>query len=201
VVTGGRARPSTRGLRETRKDAIISAAATVLRTEGVAGCTVRNIAEVGNVSKSAIHYYFTDITDIVDLALARLLDRFISRVEHAAEGIGDPFEALWAAVAEYVRTGSDTPTSDRAPLLAFDYHVDATRRGDNSAMAALTERVGALFRRLVEATGTPDPDAVAETLLSALIGTVVRAPLSSRDTEDALDALSRALRLPRRRPG
>ena len=199
-MVAAEARTRARGARETRKEAIITAAAEVLRTEGVAACTVRNIAEAGNVSKSAIHYYFTEITDIVDLAFERLLDQFILRVERAAEGVEDPFEAVWAAAAEYLRTGSDGPESSRAPMLAFDYHVQATRRGDNLPMSALAERFSGLLGRLVAATGVPDAEAVADTLFSALIGTIVRAPLTTQGTEDALDTLSRALHLPRRRP-
>lgn len=195
-----RARTQARSVRETRKEAIIAAAAEVLRTQGVAACTVRSVAEAGNVSKSAIHYYFTEITDIVDLAFERLLDQFIARVERAADGVDDPFEAVWAAASEYVRTGSDEPGSGRAPMLAFDYHVESTRRGDNTAMTGLAQRFAALLERLVAATGVPEPGAVADTLFSALVGTVVRGPLTSRGTEDTLESLSRALRLPRHRP-
>jgi AcrR family transcriptional regulator len=195
VISGARSRP--RSIRESRKEAIISAAAEVLRTQGVAACTVRNIADVGNVSKSAIHYYFDEIDDIVDLAFERLLVQFIDRIERAASECDDPFEAVWAAAAEYLRTGSDGPDSDRAPMLAFDYHVAATRRGNNGPMIAISEQFALLLQRLVRETGVPDGPAIADTLFSALVGSVVRTPLETRDPGAVLDGLSRALHLPR----
>lgn len=192
------ARTGPRSIRENRKEAIISAAAEVLRTQGVAGCTVRNIAESGNFAKSAIHYYFTEIDDIVDLAFERLLLQFIDRIEKAAASCDAPEDALWAAAAEYVRIGADGPGTDRAPMVAFDYHVASTRRGDNSAMISLASEFTALLARLVAETGIPDPEDVSDTLFSALVGTVVRIPLDRRHPDEVLGTIWRTLRLPSR---
>lgn len=186
--------------RDSKRDLIVAAATEVLRHQGVAACTVRTIAETSGLSKSAIHYYFEEVDQIVDLAFIRLMGQFIDRIEQAAAQARDPVEALWAAAAVYLRLGSDQPGGDRAPMLAFDFHVASTRRGDTKPMDSLVARVLALFERLVAEAGGAHPKATADILLSALIGTVIRAPLDHREADEAVKLLATTLGLPWARP-
>ncbi len=182
---------------EARREALVSAAVEVLRTQGVAACSARAIADASPLTKSALHYYFDDVTEIVDLAFQRLMDGFLDRIEKAAADETDPDSALWAAARTYLRLGSDRP--GRVPMLWFDYHLDAIRRGDTATVTRLTDDTQALFRRLVVATGVPNADARAGALFSALIGTVVRDTMRHEDSEAVLDELATAVGLPRAR--
>ena len=182
--------------RDSKKDAIVSAAAELLMRQGVAACTVRAIAETSGVSKSAIHYYFEEVDQIVELAFERVMDQFVERLEAAAAAAPDPLTGLGAAVTEYLRLGADQPGGHRVPMLAFDFHVASTRRGDTTAMERLTERVMALFRRLADEAGLEHPGATVDVLLSALIGAVIRSPLGRRSVDEELKLLSAALGVP-----
>lgn len=182
--------------RDSKKDVIVAAAAEVLTRQGVAACTVRAIADRSGVSKSAIHYYFEEVDQIVELAFERIMDQFVERLEVAAAAASGPLEGLAAAAAEYLRLGADQPHGHRVPMLAFDFHVVSTRRGDTSAMERLTERVMKLFRRLAEEAGLDHAAATVDVLLSALIGAVIRSPLGHRSVEEELAVLSAALGIP-----
>lgn len=181
-----------------RREAIVTAAVEVLRTQGVAACTVRAIASVGPLTKSSLHYYFDDVDEIVDLAFRRLMEQFIDRVEKAAGDAADPTDALWSAAATYLRLGADRPDSRRVPMLWFDYQVASTRRGDTTTALALTERARSLFARLVAATGATDAVARGGALFAALAGTLAFETMAvePRPTEEALAELAIALQLP-----
>jgi DNA-binding transcriptional regulator YbjK len=182
--------------RDSKREQIVAAAAEVLLTQGVEACTVRSIAATGAVSKSQIHYYFDDVNDIITLAFESLMNQFVSRVEHAAYAVDDPYAAVWAAAAEYLRVGADVPGGQRVPMLSFEYQIVSTRRGDNSTLTRLAEQFVALLEGLVEKTGVSHPAAVADTLFSALIGSVVRAPLTERDVSEVLATISTTIGLP-----
>ncbi len=179
---------------EARREELIRAATDVLRRGGVGACSARSIAGASPLTKSALHYYFDDVEQIVDIAFRRLMEEFLSRIEAAAAAEPDPVAALWAAAGTYLRLGSDRPP--RVSMLWFEMQVAASRRGDVALMAELTDRALATFGRLVSAVDVAEPEAVASTLFSALVGSVVRNSMIARPTDDVLAELARACGLP-----
>ena len=175
----------------------MAAAAEVLRTKGVAACTARAIAEASPLTKSALHYYFEDTDEIVDLAFRRLMEQYLARIEKAAADADGPVAALWAATDAYLRFGADRP-SGRVPMLWFEYRVASARRGDSRTANELSDRAEAVFVRLVEATGAPDAAARGATLFAALGGSLARDQLRDEaDRRALLDRLAVGLDLPR----
>jgi len=82
-VTGRvRAGPSPNHL--AKRDEIVSAAVEVLLRDGVHKCTVRAIATAAGVSKGAVHYYFQDVDEIVDMAMAQATRGWIAWLRSAA---------------------------------------------------------------------------------------------------------------------
>jgi AcrR family transcriptional regulator len=192
-------RSAGRGARPTadeRRDAIVDAAAEVLRTQGVAACTARSIAAASPLTKSAIHYYFSDVDEIVDAAFRRLMEAYLARIERAAADAAAPL-AWWQAAHAYLTYGVDRgDRSDRVPLLWFDYQVTRARHGRTGTSAELTDRTVALFHRLVADAGVDDAAARAEALFSALVGQIVRASMHAVDVDAVLGELATALGLP-----
>jgi DNA-binding transcriptional regulator YbjK len=178
-----------------RRDSIVDAAVTVLRSAGVAACTARSIAAASPLTKSAIHYYFSDVDEIVDEAFRRLMEAYLARIDHAAAEVDDPATAWWAAARAYLTYGMDRG-GDRVPLLWFDYQVARSRRGDTTTSTELTDRTVALFHDLVARTGVTDPRARADVLFSALVGQIVRASMHPLDVDGTLRELASALGLP-----
>jgi AcrR family transcriptional regulator len=183
--------------RTARREDLVEAAMHVLRTQGLAACTARAIAEASPLTKSALHYYFEDVEEIVDVAFRRLIGAFLDQVEAAAAREDDPVAALWAAIETHLRLGADRPEQgEQLMFLWFEMQVAASRRGDSSTVAALTDRALAAYTRLVTATGADRPEALASTLLSALIGSVVRLDMHPRPISELLDELAATLGLP-----
>lgn len=182
---------------EAKRQAILDAATEVLRTQGVAACTARAIAGASPLTKSALHYYFDDTDEIVDLAFRALMEQYIERIEKAAADSPDPVAALWAAAEVYLRLGADRPAGRRAPMLWFEYRVLSARRGDSATVNELSDRAAAIFARLVEATEVEEAEARGAALFAALAGSLARDQHRDEQRHLVLDQLATALGLPR----
>lgn len=170
-----------------RREALIEAAMQVLRSHGLAGCTSRAIAEASPFAKSALHYYFRDTEEIVDLAFQRLMAQFAERIEQAAAAAPTPIEALWAAARTYVHLGSGQHAG-QLPMLWFEVQLAASRMGDTSALQAITQRFVEVLTGLIDATGAVEPARTARVLLSCLVGILIRDALAPLALDDELEA-------------
>jgi DNA-binding transcriptional regulator YbjK len=156
---------------------IVDAARTVLARDGLAGCTARSVAEAGPLTKSAIHYYFSDMDDLVDLAMAGHIDAFAARIRAAADHHRKPETRFWAVVREYLETFVEMPGTAR---LWYEYWIDATRKGRPAAIEHSYAQLAAIFAEHLAASGVADPDDRADTLLTYLLGAVVRQAVRPR---------------------
>ncbi len=179
---------------EAKRQALVDGAIHVLWHEGVEACTARAIADASPLTKSALHYYFDDVGEILDLAFRHLMDEYMSRIEKAAVDAPDPVTALWGAIEQYLTHGAERP--GRAPLLWFDYHVHSLRRGETATAAELTARTQAFFQGLTVATGVENGRARGRILFSALIGQVVVGSLEPREAAADIADLAASLGLP-----
>lgn len=179
---------------EARREQLIRAAMHVLRTEGLGACTARAIADASPLTKSALHYYFADTNEIVDVAFRRLVDQFLERVHDAAAAAGDPLAALWAATETYLRLGVDRP--GRVPMLYFEIQVSALREQRPDTVIEMTVRAERFFTNLVAATGVPAPEALGSAWMSALVGSLVRQAMLPRPVGELLEELSAAFAVP-----
>jgi AcrR family transcriptional regulator len=150
--------------RRGKRGQIIDAAKQVLSRDGLAACTARAVADASPLTKSALHYYFDDFQQIVDLAMLEHVTAMVTALRRAAGGESDPAEKLWAVVHAYLATFAEQPN---AAFLWFEYWVDSGRR-QSAGTAAAT--LGELIAELP----VDDPGATAHALLSWLLGTVVQ---------------------------
>jgi AcrR family transcriptional regulator len=160
---------------------IVEAAQLVLARDGLAGCTVRAIAEAGPLTKSAIHYYFADLDDLVDRAIAGHIRNFVTRIREAAAGHEDPRDRFWAGVEAYLDIFQNTPG---AALLWFDYWIDASRKGRLESVAATQSECVGIFAELLAAIPVDDPEGRAGTLYSYLLGTIVQQTVQPRPFDE-----------------
>jgi AcrR family transcriptional regulator len=107
---------------------IAAAAAAVVARNGIAGCTVRAVADEAGMTKSTVHYYLRDANELVDLAVLGFLDAL---ADHAARLIAeapDGREALHALVRIF--TAGEAPAIALTdPTLWSDFATHAWRRG------------------------------------------------------------------------
>lgn len=164
-------RPVIEANRRGKREQIIDAAKQVLARDGLAACTARAVADASPLTKSAVHYYFDDIHQIVDLAMREHVTAMVAELRRAADGTSDPAEKLWAVVDAYLTTFAAQPN---AAFLWFEYWIDAGRRGSTDAVAATLQDMRALLEELAAHLPVDDPAATSRSLLSWLLGTIVQ---------------------------
>ncbi len=170
--------------------------------KGVNACTVRAISKAGDVSSSALHYYFSDVNEIIELAFRRLMTQFFESVREAAEAERQPVDALWAAASAYLTRVSDwgghgeAPPIHRPATLWFEYQSARALQNDIELLRELSQHGAAYFRKLLETAGVSGSAWKAEVFYSALLGAAVRDALNHRPPEDTLGEIGYAMQLP-----
>jgi AcrR family transcriptional regulator len=167
---------------------IIDAAKEVLATHGLAACTARAVADASPLTKSAIHYYFHDINEIVDEAMAGHVDAMLANLRRAADQDTDPDERLWRMVEAYLATFAEQP---HAAFLWFEYWVASSRRESLGAAAGMLDQLHALLVEILAETAVPDPDETAHQILSWLLGTIVQQHVRPRPPDTLRRELDR----------
>jgi len=133
---------------------IVEVAKRLLANHGLAGCTSRQIAAAGHLTKSVIHYYFSDM----DVLVA------------AAASANDPLNAFWNMIDAYLATFRDQP---HVTYLWLEYWVDASRKGRVDAIAALNDRITAMLEEELGACGNPRPRESAKAVFTYLLGAIL----------------------------
>jgi AcrR family transcriptional regulator len=154
-----------------KQEQIVEAARHVLARDGLAGCTARAIADASPLTKSAIHYYFSDTDVLVDRAMAAHVTAFLDDLRRVADRHDDPRERLWAVLEAYLATFTAEPNS---AFLWFEYWIAVVRADHPEAIEAMLRSVTELLTELLAGVGVDDPRARARALTSYLLGAVVQ---------------------------
>ena len=154
-----------------KQEQIVDAARRVLARDGVAGCTARAIADASPLTKSAIHYYFSDTDVLVDRAMAAHVTEFLRDLREVAGRYDEPRERLWAVLESYLDTFAKDSNS---AFLWFEYWIAVSRAEHPEAIEAMLRSVTELLTELLAGVDVDDPRARARALTSYLLGAVVQ---------------------------
>lgn len=157
---------------------IIEAAMRVLAGQGLAACTVREVAAAGPLTKSAIHYYFADMDALIDRAMAAHAANFEAALRKAAAAAPDPPASFWNIVDAYITTFRDRPHVAR---LWLEYWADASRKGRANMIAELNGRITTLLADHLRAADVPRPVDTAHGVFLILAGTILDQPSPAVD--------------------
>jgi AcrR family transcriptional regulator len=157
---------------------IIEAAMRVLAGQGLAACTVREVAAAGPLTKSAVHYYFADMDVLIDRAMAAHVANFEAALRDAAAAAPDPPASFWNIIDAYLATFRDRPHVAR---LWLEYWADASRKGRVSMIAELNGRITALLAGHLRAAGVPGAADTAHGVFLILAGTILDQPSPGAD--------------------
>lgn len=176
-------RRQQRGLE--RRDAIVDATLTILEAEGLEGVTHRRVADAAGVPLAATTYYFSSKEDLMQAAMARLIEREA---------------AIFRLISDAVTT-SGAMTLDEGVEALIDYHLYLLREKRLAQFAEfeLYLRVARTapgtdelrlwpiaFREVAEATlaalGAEHPRRDGHALVALIHGLVLHA-LTARDPE------------------
>ncbi|MFD0687558.1 TetR/AcrR family transcriptional regulator [Actinomadura fibrosa] len=176
-----------------KREQIVAAAGEVLAREGLAACTARAVADAGPLTKSAIHYYFADMDEIIDAAMARHLDGCLDRVARAAGRHERPLDRFWAAVRAYLEIFAERPN---AAFLWFSYWVDVGQKGRVEPIDRMHQSMIGAFRELLAAVPVEDPSTRARALFSYLLGTLMQQAVRPLPFEELEPEIAAVCRLP-----
>ncbi|MGF7235552.1 MAG: TetR/AcrR family transcriptional regulator [Frankia sp.] len=155
-----------------KRQQIVNAARAVLADKGIAACTEREVAAASPLTKSAVHYYFADMNDLIDQAMAGHVDAFVADLRAAATNAA-PGQTLWAVVDAYLATFRAQP---RAALLWFEFWIHSSRTERLAAVATIEDSVINLLAEALGDLGRPPPQSrptVARAVYALLGGTIV----------------------------
>ncbi|WP_309240933.1 TetR family transcriptional regulator [Nocardia sp. BSTN01] len=185
-------RPVIEANRRGKREQIVDAAKQVLARDGLAACTARTVAEASPLSKSAVHYYFDDIHQLVDQAMREHVAAMVAALRRAADAETDAAEKVWAVVDAYLRMFAEQPN---AAFLWFEYWIDTGRRHSSGAVGATLSDMHTLLSEVIAELPVEDSAATARTVLSWLLGTVVQQqvqPNTPTSIRQELDAILRS---------
>jgi DNA-binding transcriptional regulator YbjK len=186
-IAAGRAQLSPNQL--AKQAAIVAAAQQVLSTHGVAGCTAREVAAVGPLTKSGIHYYFTDMDALIDRAMAEHVAEFVTGLRAAGEGVSPPAAAFWTTVDWYLTRFREQPGQAR---LWFEYWAAATANGRSEVVAQRHVQVAAVLVDRLRAARVDAPKRAARAALVYLLGAVVEQSLVDQSSAARREEATRA---------
>jgi AcrR family transcriptional regulator len=160
-----------------RRSAIVAAALAVMTRKGMAGTTVRDVAEQMGTSSGLIHHYFASMDDLLAAAFDRAASQDLEVTRDAMAGTTDPLGRLTTFFSTYARADQDW-----AFQLWLDAWAEASRR---PAVQATSKRLNIAWQRLLAETiaygveagmmTCTDPSASAWRVLSLLDGLALQA--------------------------
>ena len=159
--------------REKRRE-IIEAAKSALLAHGLDRFTARVLTESGAFSRSAIHYYFDSVEEIVDAAMTSELETFLDMLNAVAAEQKAPLDRFWAVTQSYLAHFSGQPA---LTLLWFDYSIAAIQAGQPHPAIEIESRLQEIFVGLLRDCGVPDWQSRSEALLAFMLGTTLRGVL------------------------
>jgi len=162
---------------DRRREAIIDAALVVMTRKGMAGTTVRDVADEMGTSSGLIHHYVASMDDLLAAAFEQVASQDLEKTRTAmASGTGS-CERLGLFFGNYARADEDW-----AFQMWLDAWAEAARR---PAVRAVSHRLNVAWQRLlVDAIEAgvdegvmvcADPDATAWRIVSLLDGLSLQA--------------------------
>ena len=176
---------------QDRRSAIVDAALSVARRKGLAGTTVRDVAQQMGTSSGLIHHYFDSMDEVLAAAFERVAGEDLADTEVLLDAAGDPRSVIASFLSSYAPVGDDW-----AFQLWLDAWAEAARRPVlreassrlNLAWAALLERA----IRAGVADGSfqcDDPSGAAWRILSLVDGLALQV-VAHRNVIDRADMLA-----------
>ncbi|MBL7493128.1 TetR family transcriptional regulator [Frankia sp. AgB1.9] len=193
-VPGARWSPN----QEAMRSRVAQAAARLVARSGIAGCTIRAVADEAGLTKSTVHYYVDNAGELVDLAVLTFLQQFAEQVRARMDAAPDGREALGVLVRTFlppaaVAAAPDDPARLNSLNLWTSYLAHAWPRGVDAEVLACFETIRALFETALDRCGVPDAEERARAVHLYLLGAVqhnIMRPLPGPEVARAVEALS-----------
>lgn len=170
---------------DSKRDLLVGAAVALLLRSGVGGVTSRAVAEIADVSRSNVHYWFPDMDALLDEAVGRLTDDVLSVVGRAVQPGPEGFWLLLAAM----RQAFESPAM---LLVSLQYWERLAQSGRVEMIRTHQDRIVEFFAERLAAAGAPEPRRRARVLVAWMAGEAflhLAEPLTDAQTEATVSTL------------
>lgn len=180
----------------SKREAIRDAAVKVFAAKGYHTATVSEVAEVANVGKGTVYFYYASKEDLLLEILVYHFDQMMSLIESIEQIELEPEEAVQAVIADSIRRLRENPDlfkiMEQQPLL---YH-ERVKEQFETLFGQMVDRTASLIASGVEQgfLRSCDTRAVASVLLSTAISFPLYLSLyPDQDKEETLEHLAQEL--------
>ena len=150
----------------------------------------RAVAARAGVPLAATTYYFSSLDELVEAALASLVDTWLARAQAVADALPDGVvdaRALARAVVAVVLGGAER--DDATVLVTYERYLQAGRSPRlRSVVTAYGARLDALVLEVLRRSAPATDETTVRRLLAALDGTALRALAEGRPVVPATTA-------------
>ena len=154
-----------------KRQHLVDAAQTVLRRDGIKGCTSRAIAKESGFNNGLIHYYFETVDAIIDAAIWQMVEEITGRIRAAADSHDEPADRFWAVVEAHLDT-FESPAGQT--VLWLDYWVETVRSGRNEMIGHVDDMVITALTDALRAASVSAPKTRARAICAYVTGTAIR---------------------------
>lgn len=159
-----------------RRSEIATSTVALLLREGVGGCTVRSIAAAAGVSKGALHYYFSDVDEIIDAAMLQAVRAWVAWVRSSeVEGPATAEQVFWRSMSSCLAPFAQ---GDRTLMpLWLEYWTVCVRKQRTAALRRMQRLMVSHVAELLGAVGIDRADERAVGVASYLFGAGMQQPV------------------------
>ena len=187
------------GHKARTRDKVLSEAASMIREEGPHQVSVSGLMARAGLTHGGFYAHFTSKDDLVASAIGRMFEDVAAKLD-PTELDRDPATGLKAYIDAYLsRSHRDHPnTGCPVPLLSADLPRLTPQARDvfGAGVARLTGRLA----KVLAALGRPDPEALAGSMLSEMVGALALSRAVS-DTAESDAILRRSRKSLKQRAG
>ena len=158
-------------------DHILSVAASLFASEGLAGVSMRRVAANAGVTLSTLQHYFGNRQNLVELTINSLLDLYIADFTAISRDTSIPAQDRFLRVMDELLGSASTPVIE-----AFYVHLWAAAAQDTVILEHIREAYAGYFEALSSIIGQMRPDWPVERVTSTAlaVGTQVDGLLVTR---------------------
>jgi AcrR family transcriptional regulator len=183
---------------ETVRNAILDAADSIIKNEGVEKISIRKVAAIIGYSPGSIYQYFSDKDSLINNAIMRGYQRLMKSVKDAKSEESHVPKVIESRFVSYVEAVLESPIYYTAVMFSDKTAVlEHTRILDEDAT-----KKRAIFKELIETIETGmnegsirkgSPLIIAQIIWSAVFGILTRSILESVNKELTIERIKEAI--------
>ena len=174
---------------------VLEVAAKAIRKDGPEGIGVASVMAEAGLTHGGFYAHFRSKEDLVDAAIGQMFEESRARVQHEMGGLS-PAEGLGAYIDFYLSKRHRDARGAGCPVAALASDLPRLTDDTRLLFAEGTRRLAASMSEKLSAMGHQNPDALARSMVSELVGalSLARVETDAARSDAILDDSRRSLK-------